>query len=227
MGGEQGASILGGSLIYTLIFLVPGLIAAALFRMLAEAKRFNTFDLLTFSLVLTLFGNVTSQSLFGQSLLPDIKTGEDRVLLFSYASFTVLALILVTICCCLVSLVLVFIGKYSHFYTLMRKIYMTNKTGRINIWHDVFDTYHGRWIKVTFKDGSSITGWPKFYSVEEDRFELFLVDAAILSPMTNRPDAHDEASQQWAELDVDGPGVYIGNMEEVLHVTVLGEKDDE
>ncbi len=226
MGAEQGASILGGSLIYTLIFLVPGLIAAALFRMLAESKRLNTFDLLTFSLILTLAANIISQSVFGLSLLPDIKTGEDRVLLFSYASFTVGGLILVSACSCSLAVLLVFLTNSGSLYRYASASAISRKSGRINVWHDVFDTYRGSWFKVTFKDGSSITGWPKFYSVEEDRFELFLADAVVLQPLTNLPNADDTNPQQWAELDVAGPGVYIGSMEEILHVTVLGEKCD-
>lgn len=75
-------------MVYTLIFLLPGLLGTSLFRLLAESRRLGAFDLLTFSLMLTLGGNVLADAAFGTSPLPDVRMGDDRVLIFSYANYT-------------------------------------------------------------------------------------------------------------------------------------------
>lgn len=222
---EQGVSVLGGSLIYTLIFLLPGLIGMSVYRLLAEGRKLGTFDLLTFSLFLTLTGNALSDAIFGLSLLPDIQSGNDRLIVFSYANFSVLGLLLSSAASVILALGLVLASGKGWLFRLGQRLHLTRKSGRVNVWHDIFNDFQGKWINVTFKDGTSIVGWPKYYSVDEEKFEIFLADALIRRPIS--ASLTDERSQAWNELEVSGPGIYINNMDEILFISVIGETSHE
>lgn len=219
---DQGVSVLGGSLIYTLIFLLPGLIGTALYRLLAEGRKMSTFDLLTFSLLLTLAGNGLAHVAVGVSLLPDIDMAGDRAIMFSYANFTFGGLAASTAASAIIALGFTLITKMGLLYRLAQKSRVTFKTGRINVWHDVFHDNRGQWVNVTFKDGTSIIGWPRYYSVDEERFEIFLADAMIRQPVKNT--AESSVPAEWIELEVTGPGVYINNFDEIQYVAMIGEQ---
>src|SRR5208282_230373 len=63
-------------------------------------------------------------------------------------------------------------------------------------------------LRVCFKDGSKIIGWPYYFSDDPDKRELFLADALV-----------EQASGEYGELD--GPGILIENMAEVLRIEVI------
>jgi hypothetical protein len=41
---------------------------------------------------------------------------------------------------------------------------ISNKRSNSDVWYDVFYRNAGYWIKLQFKDGRSLIGWPEFYS---------------------------------------------------------------
>lgn len=221
----EGVSILGGTLVYTLIFLLPGLIGTSVYRLLAEGRKLGTFDLLTFSLFLTLGGNALAETVFGISLFPDIQSGDDRLIVFSYANFSVLGLLLSSTGSIVIALGLVLASGRGWLFRIGQKFRLTRKSGRVNVWHDIFNDFQGRWINVTFKNGTSIIGWPKYYSVDEEKFEIFLAEALIRQPAPASETAG--TIQSWNELEVSGPGVYINNMDEILFISVIGETSDD
>jgi hypothetical protein len=227
--GDTGILGVGHSLIYLLIFLLPGLIGVMIFRMLADAKRLDRFDILTFALMLTLLSNFAADFVVGVSLLPDIRVAGDRLLFVSYSQYTIVNLSIVTAASLILGFACVFLNRAGWVYRLFQKTGLTMKTGRINVWHDVFESCRGRWLHVRFKDGTSIIGWPKFFSVDEERFEVFLADAALWEKV-EKSDAEDAVSTEGRNgsyIDFQGPGVYINNFEEVLFVAVIGESADE
>lgn len=65
---------------------------------------------------------------------------------------------------------------------MFEKLKLTRKTGRIDVWHDVFTELRGYWIEVKLKDGTKILGWPDFYSENPDKRELFLRNVLITNP---------------------------------------------
>jgi len=67
-------------------------------------------------------------------------------------------------------------------YKILRdKLKITYLTGRIAVWNDVFSSYRKIWVLVHLRDGRKIIGWPKYYSDDPLRRELFLANAAWMA----------------------------------------------
>jgi len=99
-------------------------------------------------------------------------------------------------------------------FLIFRKLRLTNKQSNVDVWYDVFHEFPGRWLRVCFKDGHKVTGWPYFFS-DPGKREVFLADALIEQP-----------NGDFGELE--GPGVLIPNMGEVLRIEVIdgGREED-
>lgn len=84
------------------------------------------------------------------------------------------------------------------YYRLLRnkKFTFTNRTGRIDVWTDVFTEHRKKWILVTLEDGAKILGWPDFYSENPLKRELFIADATI---------TYNDGNKK----DIKGPGVLL------------------
>jgi len=96
---------------------------------------------------------------------------------------------------------------------LSEKIKITNLTGRLAVWNDIFSDYRGKWILIHLIDGRKIIGWPKYYSEEPNNKEIFLADAAWMK-------------DNGEFIDVEGPGILItGNRTiELIEILEGGEK---
>ncbi|HVC43180.1 MAG TPA: DUF6338 family protein [Candidatus Binataceae bacterium] len=98
-------------------------------------------------------------------------------------------------------------------FITFRKFGLTNKNSELDVWYDVLKDFRSNWLRVCFKDGSKIIGWPYYFSDDPEKRELFLGDALI-----------QEATGECGALD--GPGVLIENMAEVLRIEgINGERE--
>jgi hypothetical protein len=113
--------------------------------------------------------------------------------------------------------VAVFVGLFwakatdaGWFYRLLKLMHITRVTGRVDVWHDVFSEFKGRWFQLVLKDGTKITGWPGYFSDEPDKREVFLRDAFV-----EPPDGQD--------YNLPGPGVLLTEKTEITRVQILPE----
>ena len=71
----------------------------------------------------------------------------------------------------------VVVGRDYH-YRLARKLGLTNRTGREDVWQDTFSDFTGNWLVVHTADERRVEGWAQFYSDRGERPSLFLRQAA-------------------------------------------------
>jgi Family of unknown function (DUF6338) len=45
-------------------------------------------------------------------------------------------------------------------FGLFRRLKLTRKNSELDVWYDVFQEFQGYWLRVCFKDGSKVIGWP-------------------------------------------------------------------
>jgi hypothetical protein len=100
-------------------------------------------------------------------------------------------------------------------FAAFRKPGITNKNSAVDVWYDVFHEFPGKWLRVCFKDGHGVIGWPYYFSDDPSRRELFLADALIEEP-------------DGTSTTLNGPGILIENLEEVLRIEILdgGREED-
>lgn len=100
-----------------------------------------------------------------------------------------------------------------HYRILRDKFDLTRKTGRVDLWHDVFSDFRRQWIQIYLKDGTQIIGWPDYYSDNPEKRELFLAEAVI-----TKPDGKIN--------EVAGPGILLTEKAEIERIEILAEKED-
>lgn len=93
-------------------------------------------------------------------------------------------------------------------FAVFRTLRLTNKKSALDVWYDVFHEFRGKWFRVCFKDGHKIIGWVYYFSDDPTKRELFIADALIEQP-----------NGDYGELE--GPGILIENMSEILRIEVL------
>lgn len=93
-------------------------------------------------------------------------------------------------------------------YNVLGWLRITRVTGRGDVWQDVFTDFTGHWFQVRLRDGTRITGWPKYSSDDPARRELFLAEAVIESPSGHG-------------YDLKGPGVLLTERAEIERIEIL------
>lgn len=94
------------------------------------------------------------------------------------------------------------------FYAISQSLRLTAKTGAVGVWHDTFQTYRAKWVRVHLQSGVRIVGWPMFYSESSDPQELFLAAAYV-----QKPDG--------SEYEIDGLGRLIPTNAAIQMVELL------
>ncbi|HPI13626.1 MAG TPA: DUF6338 family protein [Spirochaetota bacterium] len=148
-----------------LIFLIPGFISAAILNALIvrnEKKEFaHIVEALMFTMII-----YTIYSLMDMRI--PVIPGEDQSIEIEGVSFLVLLVL---------SVALPTVFAYAlHNDVIMqaaRKLKITKKTSRDSVWNDAFNEYT-TWITIHFKDGSRITGYPRFFSDKMDQSCFYL-----------------------------------------------------
>lgn len=192
-----------------LIFLLPGFLIQRIIEGLAvtgkPTETTRVIDALAFSLVNYLLYSLLALPLslkpIPLTLTPDGQlqfTGRDALgflILFAIAVFIGLGFAKS-------------LNEGWHYKILRDKLHLTRKTGRVDVWYDIFSDFRGRWIQVYLKDGTRILGWPDYYSDSPDKRELFLVEAVV-----TRPDG--------TIYEVTGPGILLTEKAEIERIEIL------
>lgn len=63
---------------------------------------------------------------------------------------------------------------------ILRRLRITQRTTRVNVWHDVFHDIRDAWVIVNFADGRRLFGWPTYYNDDAFQPYLFLAHAEWL-----------------------------------------------
>jgi len=164
-----------------LLFLLPGLLVERITEALAVRKRPTITTRLIDGLVYCLLSYVLYLLLILTGLL-DLevlpvrlwKEGSDDAWQ-SYAS-SYLALNGVALIVGLAHSLLLVQGVY---FGLLRKVGVTRKSGRVDVWLDFHSQARGQWYRVFLKNGTSMIGGQDHYSHEPDRRELCLWNVRI------------------------------------------------
>jgi Family of unknown function (DUF6338) len=192
-----------------LIFLLPGFRSDRIVVSLNAPRKRSDIVLVTDALVLSFIDYVVYSVVSSRFKLPaiPIQISAGATHLSSDQAASLGALLFVALA------VGLFWAKASNagwVYGCLRWAHLTRVTGRVDVWHDVFTEFHGRWLQVILKDGTGITGWPGYFSDDPDKRELFIREAFVEPPEGN-------------DYDVPGPGILLTELTEIMRVQILPE----
>lgn len=208
-----------------LIFLLPGFVSQKMVEWLTahgrSGEREMIRDALIFSLVNYLFYTVLAFAGHHLSFtwspfpplpaVPLILSNEGMLAMHAQQVEALAALVTISI---VSGTVLAKTLENGWLFMGFRKLRLTNKNSELDVWYDVFKDFRGNWLRVCFKDGSKVIGWPYYFSDDPEKRELFLADALVEQP-----------NGEFGELD--GPGILIENMSEILRIEVINGAREE
>jgi len=101
-----------------------------------------------------------------------------------------------------------------HYWILREKLHLTHKTGRIDVWYDVFSGFQDNWIQITLKNGKKFYGWAEYFSENPERRELFLREVLVT-----------EADGR--QYEVRGSGVLVTERAEIESIALINPVKDQ
>ncbi len=193
-----------------LLVLLPGLVGLLVFTNLAVDGERDPLDRIVIALVLSMLAGVVTDLTLSVSAIHAAAKESVPSLLDHYSSPATLARTCVAVA---MSAAAAVAQNRGWIYGIARLIGLTPRTGRIDVWHEVFAGLpdEGRWVHLLFKDGKRLLGAPESYSLTGREPSIFLADARWYIPRES-----GEKSEE-----VLGDGVLVTNFEEVLAVEVL------
>ena len=104
------------------------------------------------------------------------------------------------------------VGTDLH-YRAVRWLRLTRRTGRADVWQDVFSDLRGNWLLVHTDDGRRVLGWAQYYSDAGTTPSLFLRQAHWV---------RDDGTRE----SVDGEGLLVTEATRIRYVEFLGRGEE-
>ena len=130
-----------------LVFLLPGLVASAIFYALTSHPKPNEFGQVVQALMFTILSQAVA---WGIGLLwPHVASREDWQLFFPVPVAAVIALV-AAIC-----------SNHDAVHRVLRWARVTRETSYPSEWYSAFAQYEGCYVILHFHDGRRLYGWPE------------------------------------------------------------------
>lgn len=203
----------GGSITLYIFFLVlPGLLGSIIYDYLLEGEKRDNTDRIATALVLALSSSVILHYLFGYPILPKMEITNDTRIDLVINAFLAENLLYNSALASFLALAFATLNNHGIIYLALRYFRITYRTGEADVWQDVFYKTRGYWVGIRFRDGRRLIGWPRYFSATGKPREIFVADATWYHP--------DENGELIA-TDVNGPGVYLANFDDVVAIEML------
>jgi len=158
------------------LLLLPGFLSVKVSQRLTLYKEKSVFQQVIDALVFSLI--IAAVYLGAAGLFPDKLVPLDRITIeegdISFGGFDKFSLFALIIIAFIVGGVHGFVAEKGWVKQLLLDWHITRRSGRLNVWSDVFYTYVNSWLRVHMEDGVMIEGWCEYFSDSAQNFELFL-----------------------------------------------------
>ena len=143
-----------------LTFLVPGFISMAFLDMLTPARKRDDLHKIINALIFSLIVYALYSLAFHDYpvVLIEKTVGNEKHYELNILRRSVIVILAFSMA---LPTVFAFLQKYDLHMKLFRKLKVTDKTSRSNVWFDVF-TDIKRHVVINFEDGRRLYGWPEW-----------------------------------------------------------------
>lgn len=190
-----------------LLFLLPGFVGLLIYEITAEVPRRDLFDKVVVALALTVLASVIVSAVGGTTEINAILQSSERISLNAVLA----GLGWTTATASGLGLVFAAVQNHGLFYRAIVKFGISKRTGAIDVWHQVFSRGESSWVRLRFKNGDVLIGWPKYFSEDTEKTALFLAKAVW----------HFVSPSGFVEEEIDGPGVLMTNFDDVIAIEQL------
>ncbi|MFX0066230.1 MAG: DUF6338 family protein [Candidatus Hermodarchaeota archaeon] len=164
--------------LYIFIILLPGFVTSKIISVIAVKKKSSELGQITDALVYTLIDLVLFvfvANLLNLQLTLTTTSESIGLTLIDLELFISLILGIAVI----VGIIQGWAVNKDYYYKFLRALKITTKTGRVDVWNDVFNDFAGCIIRIRMNNETSIEGWPDYFSDTAESMSLFLRDVTI------------------------------------------------
>lgn len=192
-----------------LIFLLPGLVIRRITESLTPTGKITDATRVVDALVYSLINYLLYSLLAIPFHLKPVPLTVSSAGQIEFNERAALSFIILFVLAVIIGLAISKITYEDWHYAILRdKLHLTRATSRVDVWDDIFSDFHDHWLRVHLKDGTQITGWPDYYSLNPEKRELFLANAEL-----TRPDG--------TSYEVKGSGILLTEKAEIQCIEVL------
>jgi hypothetical protein len=193
-----------------LLLLLPGFMCAYISQHLAVRRERTELDKVVEALIFSFLLYLATLPFFGYTLPVSWHSATDGSYQITLHYSHLLALVVAS-----VVLGVLYAANINHDWllTFLRWCRITERTARISVWNDVFQTIGG-FVQVNLKDGRRLIGWVRDYSDDPNDCSVFLEDAAWVI----------EGDEQQS---IDGPGILLTKESAIETVSFLNWTTDD
>jgi hypothetical protein len=182
--------------LFLFLYLLPGFLGMVVYGYFREGKPIQNFDRVVIAFVLALLSAICVHIIFGAPFVPVSTVTNSTPPAVVLQTMINLNLLETSIAAAIIAMAAALINNRDVIHKALIFLKVSNKTSDNDVWYDVFFRHRGFWVRLEFKDGRSLIGWPVFYSDSGSPRELFIADATWLRM--------NEAGEV-ISVDIDGP----------------------
>lgn len=200
------------AVLFLFLYLLPGFLGMVVYGFLVEGEPQDKFDRLVTAVVLSLLAALSVHFIAGQPLVPGLPVGATTPMSEVLQGLVDRNLLYCAVAAAVIAAFVAFLNNHGVIYEIINGLKISYKTSNSDVWQDVFYRHRGFWVKLEFNDGRTLVGWPRYFSATGKPRELFVADATW---------SHLDKDGALVFVDVEGPGVYMSDLNGVMHVEIL------
>ncbi|MBO6758630.1 MAG: hypothetical protein JJ902_20015 [Roseibium sp.] len=162
-----------------LLLLLPGLFGFFLMNAMSDVKVKGTVETLSWILFFTIATQLLSIWIAGEGFFPKLAGATDIETEQNYVQYIKTLPPAPFVIAGLLAFAFAVIKNNSLSYQFINLFNLTKRVSDRTAWAEAFSENQGVWVAVRFKDGTTLVGWPKYYSDRDDDADaqLMLADA--------------------------------------------------
>jgi len=162
-----------------LLLLLPGLVGFFFFNQVANIKVSDTLSTISWVVFFLIVTQLMSVWLLGKDFLPDLAGTDDAVRhqkIVAYLKSVAYAPLAIG---ALLGILFALLKNFSIAFWILKTLGLSHKVSSRLPWNAMFTAKRGIWVIVRFKDGTSLVGWPEYYSDDEtDNVQQLYIQSA-------------------------------------------------
>lgn len=204
--------------LFLFLFLLPGFLGLQVYDYLTVGAKRDGLQKIVTALCLTLLSDLAVRALAGIELIQLPKITKETPVSEVLGEFLGLNLLYLSVASIVFAAVFAVLNNHGILYRVARFARLTRRTGRDNVWQDLFNGTRRSWLRVYLKDGRRLVGWRRLASDDASLRELYLADVVWWMPNARAPGG-------FAEEPSGASGVYLGNFDEITVIEVFDDAE--
>ena len=190
------------------VLIFPGLVGYLVFSRIYNKTIKDNFEKAAWIAFFAIAANLIF-SFWDNSVIANYK--KDKIDIVKYLQSTLMSLSAISLALSIMCSIILNIGCVANF---LRKYGLTDRESSQSIIAQVICSNPHKYMKIRFRSGGYILGYPMYFSKDGNQDCLYLIKASRRPPRVG-------VETQAPQYEVDGPGILIVNFDDIQSIEIL------